>query len=478
MIKKLILLLVLLAPFAKAQQITSLNPTFTSATTLPYTLTVNGNGFTADAVVVWQGSTGTTLQTTFIDQHQLTAVVPCCFSAGVDTVKIAVVQASGTSPSVVFKNLGAYAPITSYSPHSFTQGVSVTLTVNGNYFIPASIIYFDNIPQTTAFVSPQQLRSTVSGSSIDGRHTHSIRVQYPISGSTVRLNPTTLNFGTVTVGNAPQLTSSLTNLGSVNLTISSIVKTGAAEFGQSNDCGSPRAPSSSCTFTVTFTPSGVGTFAGQIAITDSAVGSPHTISLTGVGAGSPSGGVAQFDQSSLSFGSIAVGGSSSPQTLTLTNAGASPMTITSVALASATNYSITDHCVAASPLASTSSCTVDVTFSPTTTGSLTTTLNFTDSAPGSPQQIPLSGTGTSTHYVDLAWTASASSGVTGYNVYRGTVSGGPYTQINGALITGTAYTDFAVTSGQHLCYVITSYAPSGYSPQESVYSGESCATVP
>ena len=42
--------------------------------------------------------------------------------------------------------------------------------------------------------------------------------------------------------------------------------------------------------------------------------------------------------------------------------------------------------------------------------------------------------------VDLTWTASTTSGVTGYFVYRGKVSGGPYTRISNA-VAGTSYTD-------------------------------------
>lgn len=42
--------------------------------------------------------------------------------------------------------------------------------------------------------------------------------------------------------------------------------------------------------------------------------------------------------------------------------------------------------------------------------------------------------------VDLSWTASTSI-VAGYNMYRGKVSGGPYTKINTSLIAGTTYTD-------------------------------------
>jgi fibronectin type 3 domain-containing protein len=79
------------------------------------------------------------------------------------------------------------------------------------------------------------------------------------------------------------------------------------------------------------------------------------------------------------------------------------------------------------------------------------------------------------HSVDLSWNASTGSGVVGYNVYRGSVSGGPYSKINSALEAGTAYTDNAVTVGQTYYYVTTAVDGSG---NESGYSNQVKAVIP
>jgi hypothetical protein len=76
--------------------------------------------------------------------------------------------------------------------------------------------------------------------------------------------------------------------------------------------------------------------------------------------------------------------------------------------------------------------------------------------------------------VSLTWTASTSV-VSGYNVYRGTQSGGPYTLLNSSLVTGTGYADATVQAGQSYYYVVTAVNSSGI---ESVYSNEAEATVP
>jgi fibronectin type 3 domain-containing protein len=78
------------------------------------------------------------------------------------------------------------------------------------------------------------------------------------------------------------------------------------------------------------------------------------------------------------------------------------------------------------------------------------------------------------HTVTLTWTASTSS-VSGYNVYRGTVSGGPYTKVNTALEAASSYVDNTVQSGTTYFYVVTSVDSSGV---ESAFSNQVKAVVP
>jgi fibronectin type 3 domain-containing protein len=80
-----------------------------------------------------------------------------------------------------------------------------------------------------------------------------------------------------------------------------------------------------------------------------------------------------------------------------------------------------------------------------------------------------------TYSAVLSWVASTSSDVTGYNVYRSTVSGGSYTKINSSLITESTYTDSTVVSGKTYYYVTTSVDSSG---EESPHSNEVQAVIP
>lgn len=74
--------------------------------------------------------------------------------------------------------------------------------------------------------------------------------------------------------------------------------------------------------------------------------------------------------------------------------------------------------------------------------------------------------------IELTWTASLSVGVIGYNIYRGLITGGPYTRI----FTGwpaSPYFDADVAVGTTYFYVIT--ATDG--ANESAQSAETSATA-
>ncbi len=62
-----------------------------------------------------------------------------------------------------------------------------------------------------------------------------------------------------------------------------------------------------------------------------------------------------------------------------------------------------------------------------------------------------------------------SGGASGYNLYRGTVSGGPYSRVNSMPIRETTYTDRGLTNGTTYYYVVTAVDAYG---NESAYSNE------
>jgi hypothetical protein len=93
---------------------------------------------------------------------------------------------------------------------------------------------------------------------------------------------------------------------------------------------------------------------------------------------------------SLNFGNQAINNSSSPQTVTLINAGSAPLNITGIAVTG--QFSQTNDCGTVVP-AGGGTCTIQVTFTPTQTGPVTDQIAITDDAAGSPQTITVTGTG-------------------------------------------------------------------------------------
>jgi hypothetical protein len=88
--------------------------------------------------------------------------------------------------------------------------------------------------------------------------------------------------------------------------------------------------------------------------------------------------------------------------------------------------------------------------------------------------VNFTATQVSTHTVSLRWTASTST-VSGYNVYRGLTSGGPYDKLNTSLVAAESFTDSSLAVSTTYYYVTTAVNASG---MESAYSNQATATIP
>ena len=103
-----------------------------------------------------------------------------------------------------------------------------------------------------------------------------------------------------------------------------------------------------------------------------------------------------FTPTSLTFGAQAIGTTSAAQSVRVANTGNAPLFINSAATRGANPLDFTevsDGCSGLT-LAAGTSCDVSINFSPTASGTRSATLIVTDNAPGSPQTVPITGTGT------------------------------------------------------------------------------------
>lgn len=197
-----------------------------------------------------------------------------------------------------------------------------------------------------------------------------------------------LGFGSRAVGTiSPAQSVTLTNPGNAGIAIAGINVSG--DFDQTNTCPATLAPGTSCTVSVTFTPSAVGSRSGTLTVTSAAPGSPHTVSLLGFGTGTPGGLSLSSDR--LEFGEQRVGNTSAARTVTITNSSSSSIGIG--AISADGDFAQTNTCPP--DLAAGSSCEIAVTFTPTQTAGRSGTLSISSSAPGSPHTVLLIGTGVS-----------------------------------------------------------------------------------
>lgn len=213
----------------------------------------------------------------------------------------------------------------------------------------------------------------------------------PLSGTGVTpgalaSNPTSLSFGSVIVGSHQSLSETVTNTGGSNVTISQVGINGAGFALNGISAPLTLTAGQSTTFSVTLTPASAGTASGTITITSNASNPTLTVPLAGTGVAP---GALGSSPSSLSFGNVIVGSNQSLSE-TLTNTGASSVTISQAGI-SGVGFSLSGL---ATPTTLTpgQSTTFTVAFTSASAGSVTGNVTITSSASNPSLTIPLSAT--------------------------------------------------------------------------------------
>jgi hypothetical protein len=363
-----------------------------------------------------------------------------------------------------------------------TSGSTVTITqvaVSGSGFSISGL----NLPVTlpanqganfSVQFSPQSAGQAIGSLNVTSNASNPTLV-VPLSGSgvapgTLSPNPSSVAFGNVQVGHNKTLPETITNTGGSNATITQDSVSGAGYSVSGLNLPLTLGPGDSSTFSVTFAPQSTGTVDGNVTLTSNASNPSLIVPLSGTG--TPQGQLS-VNPTTLNFGNVVVNNNSSlPASLKATGAS---VTVTS-GVSSSSEFVLSGITFPVTiPAGGTQGFTV--TFTPQATGQANATLTFSSDASNSPTVEQLTGNGTAPahHSVQLNWTASVSQDVIGYNVYRGTIHGGPYSQINPSLDSSTSYTDGNVTNGDTYYYVTTAVDSNNV---ESTYSNEAEAQIP
>jgi hypothetical protein len=209
-------------------------------------------------------------------------------------------------------------------------------------------------------------------------------------------NPSSLSFAGIQPNTvSPSQTATLTNEGTVGVTLASITMSG--HFAQTNDCPDTLDGGGSCTFTITSNPVVDGPTQGSVNVRDSN-GNTTLLFLSGEGGvpTDPSGSLTSqvtIAPTSLALGDVNLGQTSGASAIVLSNGQTDPVTIWSITTGPDV-YETANMCpMAPETLAGGASCTVSVTFRPQSVGSKSEPLTVTANSWSSPHAVTITGTG-------------------------------------------------------------------------------------
>jgi hypothetical protein len=238
-------------------------------------------------------------------------------------------------------------------------------------------VYVTGVTQSPDFPVTQSAFQTTWGGGTDAFIS---KIDPVAVAPAVAMYPYSLEFGSEDIGSTTTaLTSILRNMGSATLTITSAAT--STDYAETDDCGGTVAPASFCTFSITFSPTVTGDDTGTLTITDTATGSPHVVTLDGTGLMTPFFRISPY---SLSFSASPVGTATPMQTVTITNTSKAAISVGGVQVTG--DFAATSN--GCSSVAANATCKVQVSFTPTSSGTRTGTLRL-----GSSQTVSLSGSG-------------------------------------------------------------------------------------
>jgi hypothetical protein len=204
----------------------------------------------------------------------------------------------GRSSIIAPQTVNAVPALAGLSPSSATAGGGAfTLTLNGSNFLTGSTVSWNGSMLAVTYVSSTQLTVSVPASDLAQSGTAQIAVTNPAPGGGTSSNQvftimaaipqfassaSSLSFGNIAQGtSSPVQAITLTNTGTAVLSISAIAASG--DFSQTNTCGGTLSVNATCQVSIVFTPTAIGQRTGTLTVSDSATGSPQTVTLSGTG---------------------------------------------------------------------------------------------------------------------------------------------------------------------------------------------------
>lgn len=326
------------------------------------------------------------LSGTGITPGQLTSV-PTSLSLGSVTT-----GASGSTTETLTNSGGTTVTISAAT----TTGSGFSLS---GLTLPTTLTAGQSVSFSVMF-SPSTIGS-VTGNLAIASNAGNSALNVPLSGTGITPGQltsaaTSLGFGSVTTGSSGSLTETLINSGGTSVAISAANVTGSGFSISGLTLPTTLTAGQSVSFSMKFSPTASGSIAGNLAITSNAADSALNVPLSGTGV-TP--GLLTSTPASLGFGNVATGNSAS-LTTTLTNSGASALTISQIT-PSGTGFAFSGITLPVT-LSAAQSATFTVSFAPQSVGSTTGSLVITSNASNPTLSVALTGSGTGTTAGQLA----------------------------------------------------------------------------
>jgi hypothetical protein len=276
-------------------------------------------------------------------------------------------SSSSVYPSVAFAGRLATDPVNTLQTETIvvngTGSQNGSLTRWGDY----SAMTVDPVDDCTFWYTQEYMKTTGSFN----WNTRIANFKFAGCGSLVTLSPVSLTFTSQMVGTT-SASQAVTLSNNQSTSLDSISISAGGDFHETDNCGTSLPANSTCTITVTFTPTMVGTQNSSLTVNDSAGTQTANLSGTGVPA-------VALTPATVNFGNQAYGVTSAPQAVTLTNNQTSALSVSGVTIsgANAADFAQSNNC--GTSVGPNSICTINVTVRPSAYATRTATLSVADS---------------------------------------------------------------------------------------------------
>ena len=247
--------------------------------TISVTFTPTLAGTRSGSLLIGDNNDGKTASTQTVTLDGTGTAAPANVSPATLTFSGQIVGTTSASQTVTLTNTGS-SPLTISSvtvTAGFSQTGTCSGTIAGNGTCTLSVTFSPTAGGTTT--------GTLTVTSNASNSPNVVALTGTGLAPEIYVSSSTVDFGNQLVGitSAPQQLV-VSNLGNLALTFSSIATT--VNFGETNTCGGGVAPQESCTVSVTFAPSAIGTASGTLTFADNAPGSSPVVTLSGTGTNS------------------------------------------------------------------------------------------------------------------------------------------------------------------------------------------------